>query len=166
MVRLCQQGMSNWDIAAKLGVSEVCVRKNLKRYLETGGHFPSNLSGEQVAQRRAEEIMLAEGHRQRLLARAHHLAERKPYSMEEECMLANAECKISDSLMRISERICSMTGADAPRPQPAPANVVNNTAIIMDSGIVECIKARRAEHALEAPSVTVEAFPRLTLAGH
>ena len=156
IVKLCQQGLSNWDIASKLGMAESSVRRHLKQYLESGTHFPSDLSAEQIVERRATEIMLAEGHRQRLLNRAWHLTQRKPVCIEEECALAAAECKISDSLMRISERICSLTGADAPKPQPAPVNV-NNTAIIMDNDIIQRIKERRlAKAAIEAPAVTVD----------
>jgi hypothetical protein len=114
--------MSNWDIAAKLGISAESVRKHLRRYLETDSHFPSNLSPEQVAERRATEIMFVEATRERLLARAHHLSNRKPHNVEEECKLALAEGKLSDSLIRISERICSITGVDAPKPHSALAN--------------------------------------------
>jgi transposase len=128
IIELCQRGLSNHEIGAKIGMAESSVRRHLKKYLKSGTHFPSDLTPEEIRERRAKEIMLAEGHRQRLLERAWHLQQRKPVCIEEEVMLASAECKVSDSLMRISERISALTGADAPKSPPA----TNVTASLMD----------------------------------
>ena len=64
------------------------------------------------------------------------------YSPEESCMLSAALCNVSDSFVRVSERISALRGLDAPKPVAPPANVVNNTAAFMN-GTIERIKQRR-----------------------
>jgi len=153
-VRLCQQGVSNEQIAAKLGIGEVTVVKYLNRYLETDSRFPVGLDADQISLMRADQLQHLEGFQRRLLTRAEKLASIPAYSPDEACALASATAKLCDSYTRVSERISAMYGLDAPRPQPAPANVTNNV-VVMDGGIVERIKARRAE---QAPTLTVDAF--------
>jgi transposase-like protein len=155
--RLCQQGVSNEEIAKKLGIGEVTVAKCLRRFLESDSRYPVGINATQVELMRAEERQMLESHRQRLLARAHHLSKRLPYSMEEECMLAAAECKINDSLVKNSERIASMYGLDPPRPQASPmVNITNNTIAVLSSPAIERLKARRlaqSQPVTETPAV-------------
>ena len=155
--RLCQQGLSNDEIAKKLGIGVVTVVKYLNRYLQTDSRFPAGIDAGKAELMRSEQREHLEGFQRRLLTRAEKLASIAAYSPDEACALASATAKLCDSYTRVSERISAMYGLDAPRPQPVPASVTNNV-VVMDGGIVERIKARRAEQSLEASGVTVEAL--------
>jgi predicted transcriptional regulator len=149
--QLCQKGWTHEMIAAELGCSLFTVNRYLKAYLATDSRFPVGINASQAEVMRAEQREHLEGAQQKVLAELDGWSKHKTssYSVEERGIVADKICKLSDSLVRSSERISAMYGLDAPRPTPGSTTttVTNNTVFL--TGMLEELKAKRVAIQLE-----------------
>jgi predicted transcriptional regulator len=155
--RLCQQGLSNDEIAKKLGIGVVTVVKYLNRYLQTDSRFPAGIDVGKAELMRSEQREHLEGFQRRLLNRAEKLASIAAYDPSEACALASATAKLCDSYTRVSERISALYGLDSPRPQPA-TQVTNNNVLVANDAMIARVMAITAERKARASGVPVEAL--------
>jgi hypothetical protein len=65
------------------------------------------------------------------------------YAIEERAVVADKLCKLSDSLVKTSERLSAMYGLDAPKPAPGSTTTVTNNTLFL-TGMLDDIKAKRA----------------------
>jgi Homeodomain-like domain len=145
-VQLCQQGWSNDRISEEMGCNRHTVNRYLRTYLETDSRFPVGINASEAQLMRAEQRQFIESAQQKLLSELDGWSKHQTYGIEDRAILADKLCKLSDSLVRTSERLSAMYGLDAPKAAPTPASVTNNTQINIGpiASMIESIKARRA----------------------
>jgi predicted transcriptional regulator len=139
-VELCQAGLSNLEIADTLGISGTSVWRYLKEYWEQESRVPSDLDISELELRRTQRRQDLETARQKILTEMAILDKSKTinYSAEERCVIAATMCRLSDSLVRISERFSAMDGLDAPK--KTETKVTNNVAVMVANGGMEELK--------------------------
>jgi hypothetical protein len=137
-VALCLRGVSDEKIAEQLSVSTTTVRKYLTTFLQTDCKFPVGVGADQIQLMRCEQREHLEGWQRRLLNRAEKLAAIATYGPEEAVAFASATAKLSDSFCRVSDRIASLFGLDAAKPEPI--SVTNNALIMVGSAEASILK--------------------------
>jgi predicted transcriptional regulator len=133
-VQLNRQGMSGVEIAKQLGVCEATVCNYLRRALESQSLFGSELTPEEVAERRslrrerllANEVRLIE-RRERLRALLPDIeGEEFTPDIESECMAANAYRNICDSITKTSAELALLDGLNV---KPDGPSIMNNLQV-------------------------------------
>jgi hypothetical protein len=131
-VSLNRKGWSGEAIAAHLKVSTKSVQNYLKRFLASESRYGLEITGEVVAEMRAEAREHIQGNQRRILERLERLQNLHPEDVEEECRISDSVCKASDAFIRAHASLASMYGLNAPEERNSSGSVTtNNTQINM-----------------------------------
>jgi predicted transcriptional regulator len=131
-VQLNRDGWGEVAIAERLGVTDSTVRNYLRRFLESQSLFGSDITPEEVSERRSLQ-------RERLLANQEVLIERRDQlralvadDIDEECSLSSAIRSTCDSIVRNSEALAALDGLNV---KPDAQAITNNMLVVTSAAI-------------------------------